>query len=120
MVQDSFAWFIGLVAERRKLPMPQVLLLSDGRVYTGRQAVKEKLIDEIGGEEKAIAWLSTEKKVSKDLPVVDWEPKRADDLSGFGLSIVRNVMGAFGFGHFVSGSERPKLDGMLAVWHPDL
>ena len=53
MVQDSFAWFTGLVAERRKLPIERVRVLADGRVYTGRQAVAEKLIDELGGEDKA-------------------------------------------------------------------
>ena len=57
----------GLVAERRRLPVEQVRLLSDGRVYTGRQAVANKLIDELGGEEQAIAWLESEKKIAKDL-----------------------------------------------------
>ncbi len=40
MVQDGFEWFTGLVAERRGLPIEQVRTLSDGRVYTGRQALK--------------------------------------------------------------------------------
>ena len=40
MVRDSFDWFTGLVAERRRLPLDQVRLLSDGRVYTGRQALE--------------------------------------------------------------------------------
>jgi protease-4 len=120
MVQDSFAWFTGLVSERRKIPLPQVLVLSDGRVYTGRQAVREKLIDEIGGEEEALAWLASAKNVSRDLPVHDWKPKPQDELSSFGLSIVRNAMAAVGLGKFASLAEPPKLDGLLAVWHPDL
>ena len=61
MVQDSFAWFTGLVAERRRLPLDRVKILSDGRVYTGRQAVAEKLIDELGGEDKAVDWIKKEK-----------------------------------------------------------
>jgi protease-4 len=120
MVQDSFAWFTGLVAERRGLPMPQVLVLSDGRVYTGRQAVKEKLVDELGGEEKAVDWLVAEKKVSKDLPILDWEPKQSDRFSSLGFSIARSVMGAAGLDWLVPSAARPKLDGLLAVWHPDL
>ncbi len=120
MVQDSFAWFTGLVAERRKIPLPQVLLLSDGRVYTGRQAVKEKLIDEIGGEEKATAWLSSEKNVSEDLPILDWQPKRPENLTGLGFSLLHAIMNGVGLGQFAPGPDRPKLDGMLAVWHPDL
>ena len=62
MVQDSFAWFTGLVAERRKLPIERVTILADGRVYTGRQAVAEKLIDELGGEEKAVDWLQARRR----------------------------------------------------------
>jgi protease-4 len=73
MIQDSFAWFKGLVAERRKLPMDKVNILSDGRVYTGRQAVAEKLIDELGGEEKAVDWIKKEKKLPDDIAVKDWE-----------------------------------------------
>jgi len=37
LVNDGFAWFKGLVAERRQLPMATVDVLSDGRVYTGQQ-----------------------------------------------------------------------------------
>ena len=39
MIQDSFRWFTGLVTERRHLAPDRVLVLSDGRVYTGRQAL---------------------------------------------------------------------------------
>ena len=41
--QDAFAWFTNLVAERRQLPIERVRILADGRVYTGRQALTEKL-----------------------------------------------------------------------------
>ena len=61
MIQDSFRWFTGLVIERRRLPADRVLVLSDGRAYTGRQALQEKLIDAIGGEDQALEWLRKEK-----------------------------------------------------------
>ena len=77
MVKDGYDWFTGLVAERRQLPMPRVVELSDGRVYTGRQALAVKLIDEIGGEEQAVAWLETEKKLAANLPIEDWKPRSA-------------------------------------------
>ncbi len=72
MVQESFAWFTGLVVERRKLSAERVKVLADGRVYTGRQAVTEKLIDALGGEEVALDWLQTQKKLPKDMEIVDW------------------------------------------------
>ena len=65
MVQESFAWFTGLVVERRKLSAERVKVLADGRVYTGRQAVAEKLIDALGGEEVALEWLQTQKNLAE-------------------------------------------------------
>ena len=40
LVDDTFKWFIALVVERRKIKVSDVPGLVDGRVYTGRQAVK--------------------------------------------------------------------------------
>ena len=36
-----------------------MLALADGSIFTGRQALANKLIDELGGEDEAIAWLAT-------------------------------------------------------------
>jgi protease IV len=116
MVQDSFAWFTGLVAERRKLPMDKVLILSDGRVYTGRQALAEKLIDEVGGEEKAVSWFESDKKLASGLDVVDWKAKESLDPTGLGFSAVRSVLEALGWRPY----EAAKLDGLLVLWHPQL
>jgi len=70
MVSDTFKWFIGLVVERRKIKLEEVPGLTQGRVYTGRQAVKYGLADEIGGEDEALKWLQSEKKLDEDLPVI--------------------------------------------------
>ena len=40
MVQDSFSWFLDLVKERRKLQPAQLQTVADGRVFTGRQAIR--------------------------------------------------------------------------------
>jgi protease-4 len=73
VVTDTFNWFVGIVADRRHLPHDQALALADGRIYTGQQALDAKLIDEIGGEDAAIAWLGT-KGVDAKLPIADWAP----------------------------------------------
>jgi len=121
MVQDSFAWFTGLVAERRKLPLDKVKVLSDGRVYTGRQAVAEKLIDELGGEEKAVDWIKKEKKLPGDIAVKDWEVS-SDELGlfGLGLKITSGALKAVGLPDLAEQAELQKLDGLLSVWHPSL
>jgi protease IV len=110
MVQDSFAWFKGLVAERRKLPPTTVDILADGRVYTGRQAVKVSLVDELGGEEKAVDWLIKEKKLSDKLEIADWALAPAGERSLLGFA-----SRALGFGDL----RLQKLDGLVSVWHPD-
>lgn len=121
MVQDSFAWFTGLVAERRKLPLDKVKILSDGRVYTGRQAVAEKLIDELGGEEKAVDWMKKEKKLADDITVKDWEVASEEKgLFGLGLRITSDALRALGLPDLVEKAKLQKLDGLLSVWHPSL
>ena len=72
MIMDSYDWFIGLVVERRPLNRGEVVALADGSIFTGRQALQKKLIDELGGESEAIGWLAT-KGVDDELKVIEWE-----------------------------------------------
>jgi len=115
MVRDGYTWFTGLVAERRGLPLPRVVELSDGRVYTGRQALEVKLIDELGGEEKAVAWLESEKKLAPKLRIVDWAPK--SENSGLGV-LPGAAVRALGLEGLQAAAERAQLDGLLVLWHP--
>jgi protease-4 len=120
MVQESFAWFTGLVAERRHLSAERVAVLADGRVYTGRQAVTEKLIDAVGGEEAALQWLASDRKISKDLKVVNWANPVNVDPTGLGFSIANIVLKALGFDGLKRQVESARLDGLLVLWHPQL
>lgn len=120
MVMESYDWFTGLVSERRKLPIGQVKVLADGRVYSGRQAVANKLIDGLGGEEQAIAWLETEKKLEKGLKVTDWAPAPALDATGFGFSMTSGLLRIFGLETLAQRADAAKLDGLLVLWHPQL
>ena len=120
MVQDSFAWFTGLVAERRKLPAERVQVLADGRVYTGRQAVAEKLIDELGGEDKAVDWIKKEKSLPAGIEVLDWKVKPMTDVSGLGFRIASALLNMAGLGNLVEEARIQKLDGLLSVWHAPL
>jgi protease-4 len=49
LVDDIFAQFVDAVAQGRKMSREAVLKLADGRVYSGRQALKAGLVDELGG-----------------------------------------------------------------------
>ena len=120
MVQESFAWFTGLVVERRKLSAERVKVLADGRVYTGRQAVTEKLIDALGGEEVALDWLQTEKKLPKDIEIIDWRSAQNAGATGLGFSVANTLLKALGFEGLRRQVESARLDGLLVLWHPQL
>lgn len=73
LIDDSFAWFKGLVTERRGLSGDALDTVSDGRVFTGRQAAGLGLIDAIGDEETARDWLAASRDLPADLELVDYD-----------------------------------------------
>src|SRR6201997_2192012 len=127
LVKDSYAWFKGLVKERRGMDDTQLDKVADGRVFTGRQAVGLKLIDQLGDEKTALAWLVAEKEIKSDLPVRDFQlaPRFGDltflrtaasiTLDALGLSAIAHQIGQVGMTQAV---DRLGLDGMLALWQP--
>ena len=77
-MKDSYDWFRGMVRDRRQLDAGSCCRrVSDGRVFTGRQAVELKLIDELGDEQTAIDWLAKEKNIDAKTPVRDCPLKPA-------------------------------------------
>jgi protease IV len=127
IIQDSYAWFKGLVQDRRHLTDAELAVASDGRVFTGHQAVDVKLIDELGDEKAALAWLAKERNVDSKLPVRDYALKsRFSDLpflhAAAAAALDAAGLGALGrhIGELDSfgAIERFNLDGLLALWHP--
>ena len=110
VVMDMYDMFVGMVADRRGLSPEEAKKLADGRIYTGRQALAVKLVDEIGGEDEARAWLESARGVPRSLPVSDVKIER-DNTNVLGL-----VGGMIGKALF---SERLTLDGLVALWHPE-
>jgi protease-4 len=127
IVMDSYAWFRGMVKDRRGMDDALLNRVADGRVFTGRQAIGLKLIDELGDEKTAIAWLAKEKSIDPNLPVRDFRLReRFGDLSFLHVAAIA-VLDAAGLGSFarrleewgtVQAIERLNLDGLLALWHP--
>lgn len=79
MMNDFFVYFKAVVAEERKLDKPTIDRLADGRIFSGVSAKKNRLIDDIGGEEEAVNWLKKNKKISKNLEVKDVKLYRNED-----------------------------------------
>lgn len=109
VVLDSFEMFVALVRERRHLSDAQVRELADGRVFTGRQAMAAGLIDSLGGESEARAWLSAAHGIDPALQVRDLVVSRPEDRL---RDIVSGVLGKAFF------SETLRLDGLVSLWHP--
>lgn len=126
IVSDSYEWFKGLVKERRKLDDAQLSTVSDGRVFTGRQALGLKLVDALGNEKAARAWLAQTKNIPVTTPVRDYAltPRFSEfsflhlaawSLDAMGLSAFARALEQSGG---VEAIERLNLDGLLALWHP--
>ena len=129
LVKDSYDWFRGMVRDRRKMDDETLQRVTDGRVFTGRQGLELKLVDQIGNEQTAIDWLAKEKGLKPDTPVRDWQLKsRFSDLTMLHLAGAV-MLEAVGLGSFarrieewgsIRAVERLNLDGLLALWHPPL
>jgi len=111
VVNDIYDMFVRMTAERRGLAPERARQLADGRIYTGRQAVANGLVDKIGDEADAVDWLVKEKGLPKGLPVRDVKWDRG--LSSWAAqldSLARKTV----------FSERLTLDGLVALWHPSV
>ena len=127
LVKDSYAWFKGLVKERRGMDDALLDKVADGRVFTGRQAIDLKLIDQLGDEKTAVTWLVEQKGVKKGLSVRDYklQPRFGDlpflktaaavTLEALGLGSLARQIGQTGV---VQAVDRFGMDGMLALWQP--
>ena len=127
LVRDSYAWFKDMVKDRRKLDGEALDRVSDGRVFTGRQAVELKLADEIGQEREAIEWLAKTNNIDPKTPVRDWRlTPRFNELSfiHLGTSALLEALGLGGVARqleslgLLQAVEKLNLDGLLALWHP--
>src|SRR5712672_3213526 len=127
IVADSYAWFRDLVKTRRGLDDTALDRVADGRVFTGRQGVGLKLVDELGDERAAVAWLAKEKSIDPKTPVRDYRLRdRLSDLPFLHTAAIA-TLDAVGLGSFarrleewgtLQAMERLSLDGLLALWHP--
>ena len=111
IVRDMFDFFVDLVTEHRDLTRSDVLTLADGRIYTGRQGVANGLVDSIGNEGAALAWLVSDRGIGADLPIIDVTIDRGTDLRSILASAVAEK---------TLFSKVLTLDGLIALWHPDL
>ena len=123
VVDDTYVWFKALVQTRRKMSDGELAAVSDGRIFSARQGLPLKLVDELGTERDAIAWLERERKVPPNLPVRDWKPQGSSsfDLWSTAASLA-DIVGLDGLAAAArsagDAAMAARLDGLLVVWQP--
>jgi protease-4 len=125
LVGDTFAWFKNLVRERRHLEPDALAKVADGRVFSGSQAVTLKLIDGIGGEDEALAWLKRDKGIDTTLPIRNWTAKHGGwlrRLTGDAMMGALSELGLANASKILSAASGPMqsqaASGLLALWQP--
>lgn len=108
VVDDTQRMFVTMVRERRTIRRADMDTATSGRVFTGRMAVDLGLVDALGGEREALAWLEDERGIEADLPVIPVEIERDWPLGTPVASWFRKT--------FLP--EQLNLDGLISVWQP--
>lgn len=101
LIDDSYDQFVTAVSQGRKMKMEDVKKLADGRIYSGRQALKVGLVDKLGSYNDSVDELQTmcrtKYNLKKDLPVNDDTPSNIfealmDTSSDSGLSDLGRIV----------------------------
>jgi protease-4 len=93
-------------------------------VFSGREALSHKLIDQVGGEPEVVRYLEDQRRVPKGLKIVDWKVSRDSDwdLVRLATKALARATGISAFDQLahVVGEDRLatlRLDGLLSIWH---
>ena len=116
LVDDSYNWFVDIVSEQRNISRNRVLELADGRILTGSMALEVKLIDAIGSEAEAIAWLEKEKDIEAELKVKTFYPLPENEFEQLARYIGTKAANFVG----LSTNKSLALDGLVSLWQSNL
>ena len=102
VIDDVHGQFIEAVAESRSLEVESVRALADGRIFTGRQAKKIGLVDELGSFQDAV-------QKTAELAGIQGEPRMVEERKRFSIfEIVRSQLRGSGVGRWMSlGAAAP-------------
>lgn len=97
-LNDLYEAFIVRVMEGRKMTRERVISVAEGRIWTGKQAKENGLVDKLGGINKAIIFAKIEAnlKPEQDVPVEIFPARKSTlemfiDLATEGISIAPNI-----------------------------
>ena len=95
MQKDAYNQFIKDVADGRKVRFSDVQTKwAEGRIFSGKQAERERLIDDFGGRDKAMDIIKEALKTDQDLPILEPERNILEEFLGSLLSLSGRSMDA--------------------------
>jgi len=80
LIGDVYQQFVEAVAKGRKMPAEKVLKIADGRIFTGRQALKVGLVDELGGFQQALESAAKRGGIRGKPRRIEYGPRNLFDL----------------------------------------
>ena len=111
-IEDSYKFFVDLVKSRRGERLNEKMLaeIFDGRVFTGRQALKAGLIDEIGGRDEALRYLNQNHKIdTESLPVKDISTIKVEE------TIIEKIFGIIPFFKKTSKNQGQEIMAIMPI-----
>ncbi len=118
IIDETFEWFIRIVKVERDLNPSEIYTISDGRIFTGRQAIELNLVDEIGDKNDAKIWLVENKEIDSNSPIIDYGKSKKPSFIELSLA---NIMDYFNISTPYTGRIRSNLSlvnngGLQSVW----
>ncbi len=108
IIDNMHQEFLKLVTQNRKIKSEHIDMISDGRIFTGLQAQRLNLIDEIGSEKDAIDWLKKSLNIQEKIKII--EINRDNKLlNSLNFSKLKNIF---------STNNMVFINGLFALWYP--
>ena len=102
--------FLELVKNNRKLNKNSIIKVSDGRIFTGNQAVELNLIDAVGSEDDSIEWLKNEANLDDNVKIINYSEE----------TNYEKLINLRFFNHKINALQTKLYNGFLAIWIPNL
>ena len=97
VLDDMHQQFVDIVADGRHMEHARAAALASGKIFTGREAVQLGLVDELGGQQTALAWLAEQCGVPAERKLVTrpkeggWLPRSLKTMLGVDLSALGSL-----------------------------
>ena len=121
IVDETYRWFLNLVKERRNVEEYAISQISDGRIFTGRQALELNLIDEIGGNREAKFWLIENREINTDLEILIYDQNKSTNFIELSVAKIMDyftINSSYG-DRLKNNLSLMNIGGLLSIWqHP--